>query len=56
MNARLHLLYKEKNSLYSATSVLNREAFMNIVSEVWEEFTQPHVLVKAASWFEPTKG
>ena len=49
MNAKLHALYDEKKALiYSSVSTLNRECFMNILSEAWPEFATPSLLVKAA--------
>ena len=49
MNAKLHSLYDEKKELlYSSISTLNRESFMNILSEAWPEFAAPSVLVNAA--------
>ena len=42
MNAKLHSLYDEKKALlYSSISTLNRECFMNILSEAWPEFPAP---------------
>ena len=49
MNAKLHSLYNEKKVLlYSSISTLNRECFMNILSEAWSEFAAPSILVNAA--------
>ena len=39
MNAKLHSLYDQKKELlYTSISTLNRECFMNILSEAWAEF------------------
>ena len=48
MNAKLHSLYdQKKESLYTSISTLNRESFMNILSEAWPEFAAPSILVNA---------
>ena len=48
-NGRLHALYDEKKEqLYSTIAVLNREAFMTILSECWEEFLTRDRLLAAS--------
>ena len=48
-NARLHSLYDEhKDKLYNRLANINREAFMNILAECWQEFVTPEIMINAA--------
>lgn len=48
LNDRLHSRYEEtKSSMFSCYHSLNREDFMNILGEIWEEWAQPYNIIKA---------
>ena len=48
MNGRLHSLYDQnKEELYTTISTLNRQCFMNILSESWADFAAPERLCNA---------
>ena len=48
MNGRLHSLYDQnKEELYTTISTLNRQCFMNILSESWADFAAPELLCNA---------
>ena len=49
VNDRLHKKYEErKDELFTCYSSLNRESFMNILADIWEEWATPELLIKAA--------
>ena len=48
INNRLHDEYeKSKSELYSEMSNLNRESFMTILSDVWNKWSTPDLIVKS---------
>ena len=48
LNQRLHSCYEsKKDELFSGYSNINREGFMNILAEIWNEWATPEALVKA---------
>ena len=48
INQQLHSRYEEKKSeIYSEYADLNRECFMNILSEIWGEWATPERIMKA---------
>ena len=49
LNKNLHYEYKKsKDALFNAMHSLNREAFMIILAEIWDKWTNKQVLVSAA--------
>ena len=48
LNSRLHKSYEEtKSKTFSCYASLNREDFMNLLSEIWNEWATPESIQKA---------
>ena len=48
VNNKLHKQYEErKDKIYCGCCDINKEGFMTILGEIWEEWVTPHQLIKA---------